>query len=152
MNEMRLLIVDDDPEFCTLIRHTTPSWLQTIALSSTSEAVEALETSRFETVDIALVDMNMPPFLAELAEHEGPCLIRWMVEHDLAVPTILVSAQHRPEEGTVGGFPSVVGFLRKPLDLQRLYAFLSTYAQLFETTGNRGGGRQPRRMPNGESS
>ena len=126
---MRLLLVDDDSDFQSLIASSAPPWIEIVPCGSTREAVEIL-TCPPARIDLSLVDIDMDPYLEPLAEREGLGLIRWMLETRRSTPSILVSASPLPTGGETEA-PPVVGFLSKPVNLDRLFRFRGAFRDLF---------------------
>ena len=131
---MRLLVVDDDPDFAALIVASAPSWLRVSECASSEETIRMLERPGRERFDMALIDMDMRAHLDTLSEHEGLALARWMRRHGETQPLIIVSGHVDP--ALLSGASSVTGFLRKPVNLDRVYRFLKAYVDLFEIQDN----------------
>jgi DNA-binding NtrC family response regulator len=128
---MKLLLVDDDPDFRSLISQTAPSWIEVLACSSTREAVDLLDSPAARSIRFCLIDLCMEPFLEERTDREGLGLVRWMISEGRLHPSILVSGDRRALQASRAPKPPVVGCLTKPLDLDRLYRFLGSFRDLF---------------------
>lgn len=129
---MRLLVVDDDPDFRSMIEQTAPAWLELVLCGSSREALEMLGSVGSHGIDLALIDLHMEPLLERMPDTEGLGLIRWMRDNHRGIPVIVVSAHGRWTRSLSGTDTAVVGFLGKPLDLDRLYRFCGSFSELFD--------------------
>ena len=127
---MRLLLVDDDADFTSLITSNAPSWLRITECPSSEDVVrlvKQLGTGRF---DLALIDLNMRAYLERLSELEGLALVRWLRRQGETKPVIVISG-HLQKLPHAGAESAVLGFLRKPIDLDSVFRFIGAYADLF---------------------
>jgi len=84
--------------------------------------------------------MRLPAHLDNLIELEGLAVARWLNRGEgRDVPVVLISAHPFPAEARRGA-PGVLGAVGKPLDLGRLYRFLSAWTELFGPPDGTAGG------------
>jgi len=136
---MRLLLVDNDPDFRWLVQAAAPAWLEVAACPSTREAIGLLDSPEGEAIHLALVDLSMDAFLEPLDELEGLGFVRWMRSRGKGIPTILVSAHPELAVGGCSDDTAVVGLLRKPVDFDNLFRFCGTFRDLFLEREAQGG-------------
>jgi CheY-like chemotaxis protein len=112
-----VLLVDDDWEIRQAIRDVlADEGYETVEAAEGSAALDYLRTSPRPA--LILLDWNMAPmngaqFLAELRKEPGLSTI----------PVVLLTADSRVNEHD----PAFVGYLRKPIDLERLFAIVARY-------------------------
>lgn len=128
---MKLLLVDDDPDFRSLIEESAPPWIEVLPCSSSRQAVSLLDSTAAQEIEFSVIDLCMEPFLEQQTEREGVGLIRWMARKGRGIPSILVSADERALEAVHPTLPTVIGCLTKPVDLDRLYRFFGAFRDLF---------------------
>ncbi len=109
--QARILVVDDEPQICTLIREgLSRQGLDCLAVSRPREAKDLLESNSF---DVLLTDISMPSV-------SGLDLLSYVRHHQPACKVILITglgeADHLAEAIRNGAFD----FVRKPLDLPDL--------------------------------
>ena len=80
--ERWLLIADDDVGFRQTVVEIVEPYFRTIAVPTGEEAIQVFES---RSIDLALFDMHMPLLT-------GLEAIRWVREHRLEIPCILMSA------------------------------------------------------------
>lgn len=100
----RLLIADDDPGFRRAVVEIVEPYFATIAVPSGEEAIQVVETTE---VDLALFDMNMQIL-------SGLDAIRWVREHRLNLPCILMSGNVTAELESLALELDTFSVLRKP--------------------------------------
>lgn len=116
----RLLIVDDDElalQLYELLLEDQPAIKLTVASSGT-EALEKMEaTDRTQWPEYIMVDLNMPDMsgFELVAELQG----KYGIEK-LPPIFILSNSVSSHDKDKAASFPSVQGFLSKPLSLERL--------------------------------
>lgn len=127
---MKLLLVDDDPDFRRLVVESAPSWLNVVPCGSTREATELLKAGA-HCADVAMIDLHMTPHLGDVAEQEGWALLQWMNREQRSMP-VIVATSHTCRTHKGSDFATMVsGVLRKPVDLGLLYEYLKAFGQLF---------------------
>jgi CheY-like chemotaxis protein len=106
----RVLIVDDEPLVCGLLR----DFLSTVSdeVATTTSGIDALRIVRVLQPDVILTDMTMPGM-------SGADLLDALRQAGVTVPVILMSG--KPITMPEGFF----GLLRKPFDLAELAAVVT---------------------------
>jgi CheY-like chemotaxis protein len=132
---LRLLVVDDDPDFCELIRSTAPEWLEVTGCESSQDAIRVIDGEGGPLPDLALIDIEMPPHLEHVATLEGLALAHWLQTRSARIPVILVSGRARTVPENPLARATYLPLLRKPLMLAHLFAFLGAYRDLFPRAG-----------------
>ena len=127
---MKLLVVDDDPDFRGLITTGAPSWLSVIECAGSAEVIRLMEEG-WPGVDVALIDVHLEPNLEAVGDLEGPALVRWLHARDARTPVILVSVDPLDRAVAASRPASPIGFLRKPVNTSTFYGFLESYRRLF---------------------
>lgn len=125
---MRLLVIDDDPDFRSMIHSTAPSWIDLVLCDSSRSAMEYFSRVASEAPDLAIVDIHMKAHLDPLSEREGLALVQWIHHRQPTLPIVVASTSSQWIEVTT---PHFLGFLSKPIDLTALYGLLDAYAHLF---------------------
>ena len=128
---MRLVVVDDDPDFRSLVTESAPPWLDIVECGSSREAVTLIRSERAEGAAFILVDLCMDPFLGRDHQGEGLELVRWLFARGHGSRAILMSGDRAALKVAQRTNPQVAGCLAKPLDLDRFYRFLSAFNELF---------------------
>ena len=132
---MRVLLVDDDPDFIELVGKMAPPSIEIVGAESSRVAISTLGNSPREAFDMAIVDLQMEPFLDNLGSREGLALAHWFRQHRRTTPLLLVSSIDEPTGRALAIESEAIGFIRKPIDLSCLYRFLESYAEMFHHTG-----------------
>lgn len=115
----QVLLVDDDLDIRDAVRETlADEGYETIEANDGQEALDYLRSHPLPPV--ILLDWNMGPmngrqFMEELAK--DPTLS--------FIPVVLLTADARAEEKSMTG--SFAGYLRKPVDLDSLFAYLKLH-------------------------
>jgi len=101
----RILVLDDDPNIVrTLEIMLHGDGYEVIAASSAEDAMDRLETA---SVDIALVDLQLPGM-------SGTDFLRWLREHQLDVQSIIITAHGSIETAVEAMRVGAVDYLTKP--------------------------------------
>lgn len=117
---IRMLVVDDDPVFLTLIEDVTTSWNLGVKCVAISSAIEALMNINTLRPHVLLTDLRMP----EVDGFDFIIKLRSNPQFDL-LHVIAVTAMTEDEINKRGGLPRNVILMRKPLDMQWLHGFMS---------------------------
>ena len=109
----RVLIVDDEPETCTLIQKAvSAAGMEALALTDSAQASRALAQNKF---DLVFFDFHM-------ASPDGIELARELRQSRLnrTTPVVLVSDDQRPSALSVGFEAGASFFLYKPIERDRV--------------------------------
>lgn len=120
-SRLRVLVVDDDHEFCSSLRRVLARWGYEPRVAESG--LEALELCDAQMPDAAIIDIMMPGM-------DGWQLSKKLVSTPVPPIMVLVSGQFEREELHLDA--TVVATLPKPLDLERLRGLL---AQAFARRG-----------------
>lgn len=111
MAEMRVLLVDDEPELVfTLAERLELRGFDVDAVTTAQDALRLLDRKAY---DIAVVDVKMPLL-------DGIELIDLVRRRGLDLPVILLTGHGGPEEGDEGIYQGACATLFKPVDLGEL--------------------------------
>ncbi|WP_437226978.1 response regulator [Planctomicrobium sp. SH661] len=102
--DARLLIADDDVKFRQTVVEILSPYFDVIEVPSGEQAIHVVETTM---VDLALFDMNMDLLT-------GLDAIRWVREHQLEIPCILMSSDITLEIETEARELDAFSVIRKP--------------------------------------
>jgi len=102
--EARLLIADDDRAFRGTVVEILSPYFNVIDVPSGEEAIQVVETT---LVDLALFDLNMDLL-------SGLDAIRWVREHQLEIPCILMSSEVTLEIEVLARELDTFSVIRKP--------------------------------------
>ena len=102
----RILVVDDEPEFRSLVRRALPAF----EVLEAEDGVKALEVAAAQSVDVVLTDLRMPLM-------DGRALLAELRQRFPGVPVLGVSGFQDSDAVQEFGFDA---FIEKPVDLQRL--------------------------------
>ena len=107
--QRRVLIVDDEPEACSLIeKAVTSAGLDALAITDSALATSAMNQGKF---DLAFLDFHMPsPDGLELAREMRRS------RFNRATPVVLVSDDQRPSAMSIGFEAGASFFLYKPIE------------------------------------
>lgn len=115
---MRLLIVDDEPEICLLLKAMLEGVGGSCAMAhSRSDALRSLEVERF---DGALVDINLP-------DGKGTDVIRVIKDNWPGVRVVAISAEDQESVAALGA--GADAFLPKPLNRRAIFEGLDLERQ-----------------------
>lgn len=117
---IRLLVVDDDPVFLSLVEDAVEQWnlgVKCVALSSAIEALMSINTLR---PHVLLSDLRMP----EVDGFDFIIKLRANPQFD-GLHIIAVSSMSPAEIAERGGLPRNVVLVPKPLDMKWLHGFIS---------------------------
>jgi two-component system OmpR family response regulator len=111
MTSHAVLVVDDDPAMLDTVEDGLRlGGFSTLRASDGHEALEILRTS---SVDLAIVDVNMPRL-------DGFELVERMRSRGLATPVIFLTARHDREDVTQGFVLGADDYVAKPFRLEEL--------------------------------
>ena len=127
---MRILVVDDDADFRALIHESMPGGVDVTTCHSSMEALRLVSSAGTNRFELALVDLNMAPHLASRPECEGIALARRLIDGPHSAAVILVSSERSVAPSRENGTIGVVGCLKKPIDLNRLARFVTSFGEL----------------------
>jgi DNA-binding NtrC family response regulator len=114
----RILVVDDEPAICHLLRQTLiEEEYQVETATSTEEALKELESTPF---DLAIVDLLLPG-LNGLVLAEA---IRMLDPH---TPVILITAYGTPSFESITSHPAIAHYLHKPFNTDRLIELIQQH-------------------------
>jgi EAL domain-containing protein (putative c-di-GMP-specific phosphodiesterase class I) len=117
----RVLIADDDPAVArSLQRVLGAAGFEVVIVGDGNAAVEELKTRGFEVV---LTDIHMPGT-------NGVDLLRLVRAYDLDVPVILMTGEPEVDTAVEAIELGALGYLRKPLDAERVVAKVQRAARL----------------------
>ncbi|MEJ7728825.1 MAG: EAL domain-containing protein [Polyangiaceae bacterium] len=117
----RVLVADDDPTVArSLQRVLGAAGFEVIVVPDGNAAVEELKTRSFEVV---LSDIHMPGT-------NGVDLLRLVRAYDLDVPVILMTGAPEVDTAVEAIDLGALGYLRKPLDAERVVAKVQRAARL----------------------
>jgi len=109
----RILVIDDESVTRRVVAHT----LKTIDIEvlQAEDGEEALEIANQETLEMAIVDINLPDI-------DGFTLIEHLkqIEHITHIPMIVFTARNQPGDDARALEVGAVGFLYKPFSTQEL--------------------------------
>ena len=97
MSEKRLLVVDDEPEFCELVRKVAADMGYEVQVATNGHTFQAAYLTLQPT--LIVMDMVMP-------EMDGNELVLWLVEQGYAADLVIITgySQGRPPTGRIQGF------------------------------------------------
>jgi CheY-like chemotaxis protein len=117
----RVLVADDDPTVGrSLQRVLGAAGFEVVVVPDGNAAVEELKTRSFEVV---LTDIHMPGT-------NGVDLLRLVRAYDLDVPVILMTGEPEVDTAVEAIDLGALGYLRKPLDVERVVAKVQRAARL----------------------
>ena len=109
-----LLLVDDDIAIVKQLHFALASEYKVLEATSKEEALNLIDNN---TIDIALVDLGLPPF--ENSHKEGLAIIKYLLQNSFAKVLVLTgqtNQQYLQELIALGVFD----YLSKPVDLEKL--------------------------------
>lgn len=120
ISTLRVLVVDDDPVFLSVIKETTAKWNLNAEFVLLSSAIEALLCISELQPHVLFSDLRMPgvdgfEFLKKL--RSSP--------HCDAMHLVALTSMSEAEIDERGGLPPKVMLLQKPLDMRWLHGFVS---------------------------
>jgi DNA-binding response OmpR family regulator len=114
----KILVVDDDQPFRTLVRHHLESIYEIV---ETGDATAALALTLETKPDAILMDLNMPQFSGfEL------CTVLSDLSATQLIPIIMVTGESAARIEQVAKVLSIAGFVQKPFDFEDLKNRIST--------------------------
>jgi DNA-binding NtrC family response regulator len=112
MSEAYILIVDDEPDICTLVKEILED--ESYEVSAAENAEEARQARRARRPDLILLDIWMP-------DTDGISLLKeWAGNSDLDTPVIMMSGHGTVETAVEATRMGAYDFLEKPLSTAKL--------------------------------
>jgi two-component system chemotaxis response regulator CheY len=121
-NDVRILIVDDDPMLRKLLRSTLQSLDHTNILESRS-GQEAMEVCQQNPLDLVFLDIEMP------GEMNGIAVLNELRKDERPVSIIMITAHSTIANVRQAAASKVNGFLVKPLNPERIEKALAHFHQ-----------------------
>ncbi|MEA3640327.1 MAG: response regulator [Lamprobacter sp.] len=121
-NDVRILIVDDDPMLRKLLRTTLRSLDHTNILESES-GQEAVELCQKNPLDLVFLDIEMP------GEMNGIAVLNELRQDERPVSIIMITAHSTVANVRQAAASKVNGFLVKPLNPERIEKVLEHFHQ-----------------------
>ncbi len=115
----QMLLADDDAAFRSTLRSILEPYFRLVEAESGQQAVEIVGQTR---VDIALLDMNMPPMT-------GLETIRTLKSRGTLIPCILVTADATEDLRRAATAAEAYSVLAKPITKNELVSTVSTALQ-----------------------
>jgi signal transduction histidine kinase/CheY-like chemotaxis protein len=125
---LRVMVVDDDALVCgAVVRQVKLAGFRSVGVAGTAAEVEAFFAREGDTVDVALLDVNMP-------DCSGPELTKRLRRFDPLLPVAFMSGVDPmgPDTAALGD-----AFLAKPFSLEQLKEALGAAAQSARATQRR---------------
>jgi len=129
---IRLMVVDDDPVFLSLVEETTPHWGLGIKCFAMSSAIEALMNINTLRPHVLLTDLRMP----EVDGFDFIIKLRSNPQFD-GLHIIAVTSMTPDDIQQRGGLPRNVVLMPKPLDMRWLHGFMSALWSSFANAAPR---------------
>lgn len=122
-SSLRLLVVDDDPVFLTLVKHASATCQTGTDCVVMDSAIEALMSISALKPKILLTDLHMPKV-------DGFELVKQLRANEqfAAMHIVAVTALNSKEIHQHGGLPPGVLLMEKPLEMQWLHGYMSALA------------------------
>ena len=122
MSEKRLLVVDDEPEFCELVRKVATDLDYEVQVATNGHTFQAAYLTLQPT--LIVMDMVMP-------EMDGNELVLWLVEQRYAADLVIITGYHpdyAKDARLLAEFKGLrsVTTLTKPIRIARLREVLSS--------------------------
>ena len=122
MSEKRLLVVDDEPEFCELVRKVAADMGYEVQVATNGHTFQAAYLSLQPT--LIVMDMVMP-------EMDGNELVLWLVEQRYAADLVIITGynpDYAKDARLLAEFKGLrsVTTLTKPIRIARLREVLSS--------------------------
>ena len=122
MSEKRLLVVDDEPEFCELVRKVAADMGYEVQVATNGHTFQAAYLSLQPT--LIVMDMVMP-------EMDGNELVLWLVEQGYAADLVIITGynpDYAKDARLLAEFKGLrsVTTLTKPIRIARLREALSS--------------------------
>ncbi len=132
-NQIRVMVVDDDPDLCEFVSELIASWgFATLEMPDGSEALKVLEQNN---IDIVVSDIYMP-------EMDGITLLKKINKHNISCLVILLTGKSDKEIIIEALRANAFDYLEKPVDEERLMTslnravkFLTVQQQMEEKEG-----------------
>lgn len=117
---IRMLVVDDDPVFLTLVEDAASHWNLGVKCTAMASAIEALMNISTLRPHVLLTDLRMP----EVDGFDFIIKLRSNPQFD-ALHIVAVTSMTEDEITERGGLPRNVLLMSKPLDMRWLHGFVS---------------------------
>ncbi len=117
MNQYRILIVDDDQEFLTLIERGLS--FSGYDITSAKSGAEAVELTKRILPHVVLLDMMMP-------EMDGIETLRQIRQFDRDVKVVIISGMHDVQAARDAISLGAVDYITKPFELHDLDSYISS--------------------------
>lgn len=112
MNPAHILVVDDEPDICTLVKDILED--EGYDVATASDAKSARNARRHRRPDLVLMDIWMP-------DVDGISLLKeWSEEDDMLMPVIMISGHGTIETAIEATRLGAWDYLEKPLSLSKL--------------------------------
>ncbi|MEY4590482.1 MAG: hypothetical protein RL497_2558 [Pseudomonadota bacterium] len=123
MNPLHALIIDDEPDICELLQLTLARMQVTADTAATIKDAKALLVSR--DYHLCLTDMKLP-------DGNGIDLVRWINQHQLNLPTAVITAHGNTDAAVEAMKAGAFDFISKPVELGALRKLVSSALQTHE--------------------
>lgn len=117
---LRLLVVDDDPVFLTLVKRASATWSVSTDCITMNSAIEALMSISVLAPKLLLTDLEMPK--VDGFEFTKQVRANTQFAH---MHIIAVTAMKPTQVGQQGGLPQGVLLVEKPIDMRWLGGYLA---------------------------
>ncbi|MDH5614263.1 MAG: response regulator, partial [Gammaproteobacteria bacterium] len=112
MNPAHILVVDDEPDICTLVKDILED--EGYDVTTAQDAKSARDARRHRRPDLVLLDIWMP-------DSDGISLLKeWAEEDDVLMPVIMISGHGTIETAVEATRLGAWDYLEKPLSLSKL--------------------------------
>ncbi len=119
-SSLRMLVVDDDPVFLTLVKRSSTNWNVSTDCITMSSAIEALMRISSLAPKLLLIDLDMPK--VDGFEFTKQLRANTQFSH---MHIIAVTAMKHAQVGQLGGLPHGVLLMEKPIDMRWLGGYLA---------------------------
>lgn len=121
MDNKKILLVDDEPNFVELIRHRLQvNGYEVITAADGKEALGIIKKERFDAV---LLDIMMP-------QMDGLTALKMLRKHDKDLPVFMLTAHSDSEQFKQANQLGASGFIVKTSDLQKEIANISSFLRI----------------------
>jgi len=129
---VRMLVVDDDPVFLTLVEDAVKSWNLSVKCYTMSSAIEALMTISTLNPHVLVTDLRMP----EVDGFDFIIKLRSNPQFD-SLHIVAITSMSADEIQKRGGLPKNVVLMSKPLDIRWLHGFTSALWSIAVNAGSK---------------
>lgn len=121
MDNKKILLVDDEPNFVELIKHRLQvNGYEVIAAADGKEALDILKKEKFDAV---LLDIMMP-------QMDGLTALKMLRKQDKDLPVFMLTAHSDREQFKQANHLGASGFIVKTADLQKEIANISSFLRI----------------------